>query len=637
MCGICGIFTRYGEIREYSSSLPQMVHLMRRRGPDDEGYWTDRQHVAFGFRRLSIIDLSPAGHQPMLSPCGRYSIVFNGELYNFRELRAQLKSQGVVFRSDSDTEVALQALAYWGEEALGKFNGMFALGWYDAAQRTLLLARDPMGIKPLYYLLHPQGLVFGSQYDQLLCHPFCDRDRVQLEVLSLYLRLGYAPAPYGIIKNTYQLEPGHYLKISPEASPAVKAYYRFPQTGEPYLTGSEAVEAVRQAAANAVKRQMVSDVLVGAFLSGGVDSPLVAGLMQRVSNSPVPAFTIGSTDPQFDESRVARAYAHHFKVEHTLRTFSEQDCLQLLDQVAEAYSEPFADYSSFPSMLLSQISREKVTVALSGDGGDELFWGYPRFSKVVKARKFFQLPSVARLGIYAASKYVGSSRPPRGILFETIGDWYFDAHSGLRDADLKRLCPDALGYAEDFHLFELSNIPESDDLAQWLRLNEIVGHLQMILLKVDRASMYYGLEVRVPLLDLEVAECAARINPADCMVNGMGKMVLRKVLASLVPGDTIPTKKKGFDVPLKQWLGRELRPYIEDLLLAGDAFPSGLFQDTALEKLFTEHLQGKADRTQGLWNLLSLQLWAHKHLKPQPAMTALQPMAEERMRRQRSA
>jgi len=617
MCGICGVFTYDRLVTNYYPTIPIMIQLMIRRGPDDEGFWSDQQHVAFGFRRLAIIDPTPAGNQPMVSPSQRHVIVFNGELYNFRELRSQLESKGITFRSESDTEVVLQAIAFWGEAAFAKFNGMFALAWYDIQTRVLLLARDPMGIKPLYYLLHPQGLVFGSQYDQILCHPFCDRSKARMDVLSLYLRLGYIPAPYGILENTYQLEPGRYLKITPHSGAVINMYYYLPKTEGSYLTDTEAVEAVESVILRSVKRQMVSDVPIGTFLSGGVDSPLVAAAMQKASENQVPAFTIGSTDPRFDESGVAREYAQHLGVNHYLRIFSGRDCLALIDKVVEAYSEPFADYSSFPSILLSSFTREKVKVALSGDGGDELFWGYPRFIKVLKARNYFKYPSFARFIIYAACKYLGLTRPPRGILFDTIGNWYFDSHSGLRNSDLINLCPDALRIAEDFTLFELSEIPNEIELAKWLRLNEISGHLQMILLKMDRASMYFGLEVRVPLLDLEIVEQAVRIPPSECMRNGVGKIILRKVFSHYVPEKTIPIRKSGFDVPLGDWLRKELRPYIEEFLLTRESFPDGVFHRHNLRSFYKEHVDGRIDRTQGLWNLLSLQLWAHKHLRQQ--------------------
>lgn len=618
MCGICGIFTNDRSITEHLPIVPVMTRLMMRRGPDDEGFWTDDQHLVVGFRRLAIIDPTPAGHQPMISSCGRYVIVFNGELYNFRELRARLESRGIAFRSESDTEVVLQALIVWGEDALTRFNGMFALAWYDSGNRALLLARDPMGIKPLYYLVHPQGLVFGSQYDQLLGHPFCDRSRVRMDVLGLYLRLGYIPPPYGIIANTHQLKPGSYLRITPETDSVVRTYYQF-QVGEaPYLTGAEAFETTKEVILKAVKRQMVSDVPIGSFLSGGVDSPLVTAAMQKASDRPISAFTIGSTDSRFDESREANQYAQHLGVKHYLRVFSEQDCLNLIDDVAEAYSEPFADYSSFPTMLLSSITRDKVKVALSGDGADELFWGYPRFRKVLSARKYFQYPALVRLGIYGAARYSPLARVPRGIVFDTIGEWYLDAHSGLKSADLARICPGTLDYPEDFALYEFNGMPNETELAQWLRTNEVIGHLQMMLLKVDRASMYYGLEVRVPLLDLEVVEHAARIAPSECMVDGVGKIVLRKVLSCFVPEEIIPIRKSGFGVPLGDWLRKELRPLVEDLLLDNEPFPSGVLLRAGLKTLCKQHIDSITDRTQGLWNLLALQLWARKHLQRQP-------------------
>lgn len=595
------------------SLVARMTDLMRRRGPDDQGFWTDDSHAAFGFRRLSIIDPSAAGHQPMVSGDGRFAIVFNGELYNFRELRRQLEQHGVRFRSDSDTEVVLHAVATWGDDALRRFNGMFAFAWYDAVEHRLLLARDPIGIKPLYYFVDDAGLAFGSQYDQVITHPRCDRGSVDPAVMGLYLRLAYMPAPYGVFRGTHQLLPGHSLILTPGSPPKIRAYYELP-TSPIRLRGRDAIDAVAEAVTEAVSRQMVSDVALGTFLSGGVDSPLVTALASNAARATLPAFTIASTDARFDESETARGYADQLPVAHHVRSFSEADALALLDDVAAAYSEPFADYSAFPSLMLSSLAREHVKVALSGDGGDELFWGYPRFAKVLKARPHFLRGRAVRAGVYAVSRYTGGERPARGILFPTVGDWYFDSHSALRGAQVQRIAPALRHLPPDFALYDRRDSGDPDELAQWLRWNEIVGHLQMVLLKVDRASMYHGLEARVPLLDLAVVEAAMRVDADACIQAGVGKQPLRTMLARHLRQDTIPTQKRGFSVPMGDWLRQELRPVVEALLLDRDPFPHGAFSRPALAKLYEEHRLRRRDHTRGLWALLSLQLWADRHL-----------------------
>jgi asparagine synthase (glutamine-hydrolysing) len=613
MCGICGSFS-LGGASEEGERVESMSALMRRRGPDDDGFWTDGTHATFGFRRLSIIDLSRAGHQPMLSDCGRYALVFNGEVYNFREIRRDLEGRGERFHSATDSEVVLHALMRWGWRALVRFNGMFALGFFDAVEKTLLLARDPMGIKPLYYYTHSGGLIFASQYDQLLHHPACDRTAVDSEALGLYLRLAYMPAPYGVIRGTHQLPAGHYLTVSPRRAPSVHGFYDFPQASEPYLTGSEAVDAIDAALAGAVRRQLVSDVPLGAFLSGGVDSPLVSATARRVSDQPLPAFTIGSNEAAFDETSDAAAYAKALDLQHHVRKFTEHDALDLVDSVVDAYGEPFADYSAFPTMMVSSLARENVKVALSGDGGDELFWGYQRFHKVLSAQPHFSRSRLTRVGRYAASRFLPGRRPPRGILFETIGDWFLDSHSGVRTARLRTIAPELTAIPSDFHLYDREETGDPQELAQWLRRNELLGHLQMVLLKVDRASMYYGLEVRVPLLDLEMVAVAARVDPRECISRGIGKQPLRAALARHVPPGLIPEPKRGFSVPLGRWLRNELRPLVEALLLDRDPYPAGMFNRSALRTYYREHLDGRRDHTRGLWTLVALQLWADRHL-----------------------
>jgi asparagine synthase (glutamine-hydrolysing) len=559
-------------------------------------------------------------------------LVFNGEVYNFRTLRAELEGRGRRFRSGSDTEVVLEALATWGSDALLRFNGMFALAWYDTVSETLLLARDALGIKPLYYLDHPRALVFGSQYNQLLRHPLCDRSAIRADVLSLYLRLGYVPSPYGLVAGTAQLEAGTFLTAGPGRASRVARYRDLPAAGGPYLEEPDACRTVARDVAAAVQRQLVSDVPTGAFLSGGVDSPLVAAHMQAAHREPVPMFTIGSTDPALDESAVAARYAKALGVDHHVRTFRATDALDIIDDMAAAFSEPFADHSALPTMLVSSVAREHVKVVLAGDGGDEVFWGYPRFRKVLRARPWFRLPRAARVAGYAAGKIWPTQRrrPPKGVTFPTLGDWYFDSHSGLRSSDLMELCPSAVATPQDFTLYDLNGAPDHTDLAQWLRANELRGHLEMMLTKVDRASMFYGLEVRVPLLDWEVVEGATRLAPDSCMRGDIGKIVLRQALAEHVDPASIPIQKRGFDVPVGRWLGHELAPRLADVLLERDPFPEGLFDRRVLARYVEGHGDGTGPGAQAVWNLLSLQLWADTHLRRppvKPSATRVVPLA----------
>ena len=625
MCGIVGMLVRDGLGAGDVAEVAALTDLMVRRGPDDAGVWDDDAACALGFRRLSIIDLGAGGHQPMIGADGADVLVFNGELYNFRELRAELEARGRRFRSSSDTEVVLQSLAEWGEAALARFNGMFALAWYRPASRELVLARDPIGIKPLAWWWSPAAFVFGSQYDQVIRHRRCRRDRVDPASLHLYLRLGYLPGGHGLLEDTGQVPPGHLLRIRPGGSPTVRPFRVLPAAVAPEarLRGRAADEAVAAAVAEAVRRQSMSDVQMGTFLSGGVDSPLVTAALQESTAEPVPAFTIGTDDPTSDESAPASAYADLLGVEHHLRRIRGADAIDLLDDVAACNTEPFGDYSTFPTLLVSRLAAEQVKTVQSGDGGDELFWGYPRFTKVRDARGWFRLPRFARVGAYGATKPLPvHRRPPRGIMFPTVGDWYLDAHSGLRQRDFDRIAPSLADLPEGFDLFDRTATGSDDDLLQWMRANELACHLPMVLQKVDRAAMFHSLEVRVPLLDLELVDLSARIDPRDCIAAGTGKQVLRRALARRVPPDRIPVPKRGFTVPMRTWLSQDLRPAVEALLLDRDPFPAGFFDRDGLRATYRDHVDGRLDMTRGLWNLLALQIWADTHLRPLGAVAA---------------
>lgn len=618
MCGLTGMFVSDRLTADDVAEVRALNRLVARRGPDDAGRWDDGTHCALAFRRLSIIDLSARGRQPMVSDDGRHVLVFNGEVYDHRALRAELAAAGRRFRSTSDTEVVLEALALWGDAALARLEGMFALAWYDTRRRRLVLARDAMGIKPLHWWSQGGVTVFGSQYDQVVRHRRCERARIDEGALRLYLRLGVLPAPHGLVEGTGQVRPGHALEVSPGTAPRTWAFRPLPAPAprEERLRGAEADAAVSEAVSRAVERHLVSDVPVGVFLSGGVDSPLVAASIPEEQRHLTAAFTIGTDEPGMDEEDAARTFARALGVEHHVRRISGPQALGLVDDVAAAYTEPFADYSAFPTLLVSELAAGHVKAVLSGDGGDELFWGYPRFAKLRRARPWFDAPRALRTAAYAATKPLPTRRrPARGILFPTLGDWYLDAHSGLRDADLDVLAPGLPGLPGDFDLFALPRRAGDDELLQWMRANELACHLPMVLQKVDRASMHHSLEVRVPLLDMEVVELAARVDPSAALADdGEGKQVLRRALARRLPGVAIPSAKKGFTVPLGRWLRDDLRPLVQDLL--ADPYPSGVFAPGEVMAWYEEHRAGRLDRTKGLWNLLALQLWARTHLRP---------------------
>jgi len=608
MCGIAG------ELRFDAQPSPAnweiISELMYRRGPDDSGAWQD-EHCNLVFRRLSILDLSAAGHQPMLSEDGRYILVFNGEVYNFAGLRRQLEQRGVRFRSHSDSEVVLYSLAEWGRDALDRFNGMFALAFYDSRERKLLLARDHAGIKPLYYLQNSAGLMFGSQYDQLLAHPWSEGVAYSPAAASLYLHLASVPAPYAILQNTFMLEPGSWLEVNAEGRISQGCYYEFPRNQPAILSGQEAMEAVDAAITAAVKRQLVSDVPIGAFLSGGVDSPLVCAKMHKVCESGMRAFTIGTGGDRTDESQDAIRYARELGIDQTVEHVVADDAVDLLDDVITACGEPFGDFSIFPTLLVSRLARKNFTVMLSGDGGDELFWGYAqRVGALMKGASDFRY-SKRRRRIMQVGRRLSRLPQTGSHRFATLGDWQRAVHSRLPESSLHQVFPQLPNWPAEYDLYRYTG-SDPDDTAQWLRRNEFVGHLTGVLLKVDRASMYSSLEVRVPLLDREVIDVAVQVDWRDCFdpVNRIGKIPLRKSLARHVTFQS--TAKKGFEPPMGKWLRTSLRPAVEDALLTRESLAGVAVDRKAMRSLYQEHLNGR-DLGWGLWPLLSLALWEDRH------------------------
>jgi asparagine synthase (glutamine-hydrolysing) len=591
MCGIVGVFAYRGGIDDWRRWTRAATDLMRRRGPDASGEWSDDDRCVLGFRRLAILDLTAAGNQPMVTADGRYALVFNGELYNFREIRETLQARGVRFHSTGDAEVVLHALAVFGQGALESFNGMFALAFYDAVAKRLLLARDHAAIKPLYVLHHPDGLLFASQYDQILAHPWARTTSIDEGALALYLNLGYIPPPYAALSGSSMLGAGTWLAAGGDGRIESGRYFTFPQRCTADLAGADALEAVDAAVASAVRRQMVSDVPVGVLLSGGIDSPLVAAKMRRATDAPIPAFTIATGGDRFDESADARRYAGRLGLAHTVRQIAPSDVLDLVDDVATAYSEPHDDYSIFPTTLVCRVAREQVSVALAGDGGDDLFWGYP--DRMI--RPLTDGPTT-----------VGS-----------LGADQFNRHRFVSAGRLARVLPEIPPLPSDFTLFDFAG-GGVDSMAQWLRWNEYSGHLARILQKVDRASMHHSLEVRVPLLDREVIAAALRVDwrGAVDLSRLRGKQPLRAALEREAGLQTIA--KRGFSVPMSRWLRGPLEAVFGDLVLSRRELLGLPLNTQAVRRVFRLHRLRIHSSPWLLWRLLSLALWEARHLRAAP-------------------
>jgi asparagine synthase (glutamine-hydrolysing) len=656
MCGIVGIFDPQ---RRSSSDLlgrqaGDMATTLAHRGPDDEGTWVDPDgRVVFGHRRLSVVDLSPEGHQPMLSADGRWALTYNGEIYNFGALRRRLVSEGLPLRGGSDTEVLLGAVQCWGLlRALEASEGMFALALWDRQLRQLHLVRDRFGEKPLFYGWIGDRLAFASELKALRrlpeFHPELDRDAV-----ALYLRHNCVPAPHTAYRGVVKLRPGCMVTFSADTGPgdlpppaaywsarsAVEDARRRPRSGPPGVL----VDEVESVLGNAVSARMVADVPVGAFLSGGVDSSLVVALMQQRSERPVHTFTVGFADRAFDESAEAAAVAGHLGTDHTLLRVSDADAADVIPRLPDIWDEPFGDISQIPMLLVSQLARSEVTVALSGDGGDELFAGYNRHAWLERLwGHASSLPDPVR-------RWVGGTLgrvPPRlvdGAARATtvlpVG-WQVRnpatklakvgkvlAASGPEDAYLS--LASHWDRAESMVLGSTPTMTTASDPSEWPALSgiteqmlwlDLVGYLpDDILTKLDRAAMSTSLETRVPFLDREVFDLAWRLPMDRKLRDGTTKWILRQVLYRHVPASLVDRPKMGFGLPIGPWLRGPLRPWAEELLGERRLRAQGLLDPVPVRRAWQQHLAGRRDLGYELWDVLALQAWIDRWM---PGMNA---------------
>jgi asparagine synthase (glutamine-hydrolysing) len=629
-----------------------MTDVMTHRGPDDRGVWSDpAAGVYLGQRRLAIIDLSEEGRQPMISPSGRYVIAYNGEIYNFPEIRRDLEKLQVPFRGHSDTEVFLAAVEQWGlDEGLRRSVGMFAFALWDRQERQLVLARDRLGIKPLYYGVHGGALAFGSELKALTAASFFQKE-MDPGVLPLYLRYNYIPEPYTIWRNTFKLEPGTYLRVHAErwsgaeiregASGIEKKIYWSAReialrgTREPLDVGErEAVDLLEAQLKTAVRDRMVADVPLGAFLSGGVDSSTVVALMQELSDRPVKTFSIGFSEEQFNEARYAAEVAKRLGTDHTELYQSPEETRAVIPLLPGMYDEPYSDYSNIPTYLVSRLAREKVTVSLSGDGGDELFGGYNRHILINRLwRRFKPVPVPLRR---AAAAAVHALSPegwdrlaaaagralPRSLrlvdpgyklhkLAEVMGARNpVELYHGLISEWKNPHRPLVSRAAAASPILDDPVWEQLDDPGRAIMYLDLVNYLPGdILTKLDRASMAVSLESRVPILDHRVAELAWSLPQEYKIRDGAGKWVLRQVLYRRVPREMIERPKQGFTVPIGLWIRGPLREWAEELLDGRAMAEGGVFRPGVVRSLWREHLSGKRNHDGKLWPVLMFEAW----------------------------
>ncbi|MBD1920397.1 asparagine synthase (glutamine-hydrolyzing) [Microcoleus sp. FACHB-831] len=658
MCGITGFWdtSRQKSALEMQAIAQKMSDALLHRGPDDGGAWVDAvAGIALGHRRLAIVDLSPQGHQPMVSANGRYIIVFNGEIYNFLDLRRELERLGHRFRGSSDTEVMLAAFTEWGlQQAVQQFNGMFAFALWDCQERVLHLCRDRLGEKPLYYGWMGKTLLFGSELKALKAYPHFQAE-INRDALALFLRHNYIPTPYSIYQGIYKLPPATVLTWNGgETRSSPIPYWSAKQIAESGVTHpfagseSEAAEKLEALLQEAVKLRMVADVPLGAFLSGGIDSSTIVAMMQRVSSQPVKTFTIGFYENSYNEAAYAKAVAQHLGTDHTELYVTPEEALAVIPKLPTLYDEPFSDSSQIPTFLVSQLARGQVTVALSGDGGDELFGGYNRYFLVSKIwQQIGWIPSTLRQ--FAGDALTSLSSDKWNQAFSHV--------DSLLPAQLKHPNP-----GDKIHkLAEILAMPNPDamyrsfvshwknpevlvigsrepptvltDSLRWAHLPSFIQRMMYldtvsylpddILVKVDRASMGVALEARVPLLDHRLVEFALRLPLSMKINNSGGKWLLREILCKYVPRNLIERPKMGFGVPIDRWLRGSLRDWAEELLCSDRLQQEGFFNAQPIRQKWKEHLEG--DDSDGLrqrnwqyylWDVLMFQAWLDESKKP---------------------
>ena len=614
-----------------------MANAMAHRGPDDAGIWMDNE-IALAHRRLAVVDLSVAGHQPMVSHSGRYVIIFNGEIYNHTEIRGRLEqtTNSIAWRGSSDTESLLTAVEHFGvTKALQLAIGMFAVALWDRRERTLYVARDRLGEKPLYFGWQGRTFMFGSELKALLVHPSFGGD-IDRDALALFVRHNYIPTPWSIYRGIRKLAPGSYIELRAGAPwfragtiPSLKVYWSLQDAiavgmQSPFKGDSnDAVDVLHKKLSRAVGRQIVADVPVGAFLSSGVDSTTIVALMQAHSTRPVKTFTIGFSEPQWDEATPARAIAKHLGTDHTQMYVSPHDAMDVIPRLPLIYDEPFSDSSQIPTFIVSKLARRQVTVALSGDGGDELFGGYERY---LRTRSLWKL----RLAIpdflkdpcgWAASRAVARWKHPNAFIdkvqriemilsAKTPEDLYYRRFSHWSSpTTVVRQASEPATRLSDPRMWPSGTHFESRMMA----VDTLTYLPDDVLVKLDRAAMATSLETRVPLLDHRVVEFAWQLPLSFKMRMGEAKWILRQVLNRYVPRDLVEHEKKGFSVPIAAWLRGPLRDWAECLLDETRLKHDGYFNVTPIREKWDEHTSGRREWTGCLWNIVMFQAWLDHH------------------------
>ena len=646
MCGINGFYSKSSST--FNNVILKMNLAISHRGPDSNGVWTDKNSgIVLGHQRLSIIDLSKAGSQPMQSNSGRFILTYNGEIYNHLEIRQELEEYNsyIKWRGNSDTETLLEAIDCWGVEiTLKKTVGMFAFGVWDKKSRSLTLAKDRMGEKPLYFGWQGEGVnkvfLFGSELKALKVHPGFNGE-INRDSIALQLRHNFIPAPYSIYKNIYKLLPGHYLQLNENdlkngLLQSQKPYWSATKcaidgnNNQLKLSVSNIQKDLETHLKSSVKQQMISDVPLGAFLSGGIDSSTVVALMQSQSNYPIKTFTIGFNESDYSEAKYAKKIATHIGTNHTELYISPKTAMEVIPKLPTIYDEPFSDSSQIPTFLVSQLAKQQVKVALSGDGGDELFCGYNRY---VMSKKFWNTFRLMPLRFRKFIVYLIQSIPPKNLSkiskflpvlnqYSNFGDKMHKGANVLKAKSLYNLYYMLCSHWQDPTAVVINSIepgtlltefkPELTGLnsqQQMMALDLITYLPDDILVKVDRAAMASSLETRVPFLNHRLIEYVNKIPQSLKLRNGQGKWILKQILNQYVPKNLTERPKMGFGVPIDAWLRGPLRDWVESLLDEKKLQQEGFFNPKLVRDKWTEHLSGNRNWQSELWDVLMFQAW----------------------------
>ena len=618
MCGILGEFLFDGKQTERSKFL-ELLRLSKKRGPDHSGYYTNHKNFQAGFNRLSVLDLSDNGNQPITSNNGRFVMVYNGEVYNYKELKNDLLKKGYRFSSTGDSEVIVNAFDALGiENTIQILDGMFSIGLFDKKLEEIYLIRDFAGIKPLFFGLGNKKLVFASQYDQIVLHPEFIQNNIDPKILKYYLMQHFIPDPYGIIKGTHQVRPGEYIKFNKNGKKTKKTYWALPKNINEFIADEDkAISIIDNALKNSVKSQLISDVPLGAFLSGGIDSPLICNYANKLMDNQLEAFTIGSDSDVHDESSKSKEYARLLKLRHCIEHLDGKKIVNIFEEISNSITEPFADFSIIPTYIVSKMAKEKVSVVLSGDGGDELFFGYERFWSIAKNLNIQNFPYSLKYLLYGLDKlFFNNKHLNSACLFPSQGEAHFNLNSRFDNKKVNEIAPglsDIL-LPQDNTIYDYSKQDNLLDLLYEMRNAEFYGMMQKTLKKVDNASMANGLEVRLPFLKRTFIESSMKISPFLSFGPNKGKLsrkkvLLKKLLKTNIPKSPIDDVKRGFSIPLTKWLTSDLRDSFKNVLLDKKSIEYFDMNTKSIETLMNNHLQFKEDNKWQIFTLFSLFSW----------------------------